>query len=150
MIFSPTLEMDNCPLCTRPVLPHAKKVKCAICFYYYHVICISLNHEDRNYIEWNLNSWYYYKCLSKVFPFNHIEENNILISEINNMDIESKTIESSNEQDGGLNSRAEGGLQTFIPLIVGRDGYFSSIIRLGDVWIHVDHVYDLRVTFQLI
>ena len=114
MIFSTALEMDNCPLCTRPVLPHAKKVKCAICFYYYHVNCISLNHEDQNYIELNLNSWYCYKCLSKVFPFNHIEENNIFISEINNMDIESKTIESLSEK-------------LFNPLELNNDDIYSPL-----------------------
>ena len=48
-IFSLTLEMDNCPICSRSVLPHAKKVKCAVCHCYYHIKCISLNHEDQNY-----------------------------------------------------------------------------------------------------
>ena len=94
-IFSLTLEMDNCPICSRSVLAHAKKVKCAVCYCYYHIKYISLNHEDQSYIEVNLFSWYC--CNSKIFPFNHIEGDDIFISEINNMDIDTKTIESLSE-----------------------------------------------------
>ena len=113
-IFSLTLEMDNCPICSRSVLPHAKKVKCAVCYCYYHIKCISLNHEDQNYIELNSFSWYCCNCLSKIFPFNHIEGDDIFISEINNMDIDTKTIESLSEN-------------LFYPLELNNDDIYSPL-----------------------
>ena len=113
-IFSLTLEMDNCPICSRSVLAHSKKVKCAVCYCYYHIKCISLNHEDQNYIEVNLFSWYCCNCLSKIFPFNHIEGDDIFISEINNMDIDTKIIESLSES-------------LFNPLELNNDDIYSPL-----------------------
>ena len=104
-IFSLTLEMDSCPICSRSVLSHAKKVKCAVCYCYYH--------EDQNYIELNLFSWYCCNCLSKIFPFNH-NEGDIFISEINNMDIDTKTIESLSES-------------LFNPLELNNDDIYSPL-----------------------
>ena len=91
-----------------------KKVKCAVCYCYYHIKCISLNHEDQNYIEVNLFSWYCCNCLSKIFPFNHIEGDDIFISEINNMDIDTKTIESLSES-------------LFNPLELNNDDIYSPL-----------------------
>ena len=55
--------------------------------------CISLNHDDHNYIELNLSSWYCPNCITEVFPFNHIENDDLFVSELNGMDLELKTIE---------------------------------------------------------
>ena len=53
-IFSLTLEMDNCPICSRSVLPQAKQVKYAVCYYtprfnevergvyWYHLVRLSI------------------------------------------------------------------------------------------------------------
>ena len=106
--------MDNCPICTRFVLPHAKKVKCSLCYTYYHIKCISLNHEDHDYIKSNLTSWYCCNCLSHIFPFNHMEDNDIFIAEIDNMDIEAKTIESLSES-------------LFNPLELNNDDIYSPL-----------------------
>ena len=84
-------EMDNCHVYDRSVLPHAKKWNV---LYGINIKSISLNHEDQNYFELNIISWYCCNSLSKVFPFNQIEENVIFISDVSNMGIDSKTIDS--------------------------------------------------------
>ena len=86
-------EHDKCPICSRSMLSHARKVKCFICCYYYHMKCISLDPNDLSYIELNRTSWYCCNCITAIFPFNHIENNELFISEVNSMDFELKTIE---------------------------------------------------------
>ena len=85
-----------------------------MCYTYYHIKCISLNHEDHDYIKSNLTSWYCCNCLSHIFPFNHMEDNDIFIAEINNMDIEAKTIESLSES-------------LFNPLELNNDDIYSPL-----------------------
>ena len=85
--------MDKCPICSRFILPHARKVQCVICTYFYHMKCISLDPENLSYIELNRSSWYCCGCITKIFPFNHIEHDELFISEVNSLDLELESIE---------------------------------------------------------
>ena len=53
-----------------------------------------------------------------MFPFNHIEGNDIFISETNNMDVDTKTIESLSERK-------------FNPLELNNDDIYSPLYDLG-------------------
>ena len=55
--------------------------------------CISLDPENLSYIELNRSSWYCCDCITKIFPFNHIEHDDLFISEVNSLDLELETIE---------------------------------------------------------
>ena len=55
--------------------------------------CISLDPENHSYIELNRSSWYCCGCITKIFPFNHIEHDELFISEVNSLDLELETIE---------------------------------------------------------
>ena len=87
------LNMDKCLICSRFILPHARKVQCTICTYFYHMKCISLDPENLSYIELNRSSWYCCDCITTIFPFNHIEHDELFISEVNSFDLELETIE---------------------------------------------------------
>ena len=87
------LNMDKCLICSRFFLPHARKVQCAICTYLYHIKCISLDPENLSYIELNRSSWYCCDCITQIFSFNHIEHDELFISEVNSFDLELETIE---------------------------------------------------------
>ena len=65
--------MDKCPICSRFISPHTRKVQCSICTYFYQMKCISLDPEDLSYIELNRSSWYCCDCITKISPTNHIE-----------------------------------------------------------------------------
>ena len=55
--------------------------------------CISLDPEYLSYIELNRSSWYCCDCIIEIFPFNHIENDELFISEVNSLDLELETIE---------------------------------------------------------
>ena len=89
--------MDKCPICNRYVLPHANQVKCCVCHLKYHLKCISLSPDVHINVLSNASSWYCSKCMIEIMPFNHIEDDDIFIAEVNNMDISTQTLESLSE-----------------------------------------------------
>ena len=89
--------MDNCPICNRKVLPNGRQAKCCVCSKSYHLKCISLSADVQNYIQTNASIWYCSKCVVEILPFNHIEDDDTFISEVNNMDINTQTLESLSE-----------------------------------------------------
>ena len=78
---------------------------------YRNNIILVINHD---YIKSNLISEYCRNCLSHIFPFNHMKDNDIFITEINNMDIEAKPIESLSES-------------LFYPLELNNDDIYSPL-----------------------
>ena len=87
------MNMDKCPICSRSILSHARKINWFICCFYYHMKCISLDPNDLSNIELNRSSWYCCNCITAIFPFIHIANNELFIFEVNSMDFELKTIE---------------------------------------------------------
>ena len=83
MLQSVSLTMDNCPICNKRVLPHAKQVKCCLCHLIYHMKCLTLQTEDLFYIRSNSLTWFCKTCITKLFPFNHIEHDDVFVSEVN-------------------------------------------------------------------
>ena len=89
--------MYNCPICYRKALPNARQAKCSVGSKSYHLKCISLSADVQNYIQTNASIWYCSKCMVEILPFNHIEDDDTFISEVNNMDINTQTLESLSE-----------------------------------------------------
>ena len=76
--------MDNCPICNRHILRHARMTCCCICQSKFHIKCITLNHETQISIMTNNSEWYCRNCICEIFPFNHIESDKSFLAEINN------------------------------------------------------------------
>ena len=91
------MAMDNCPICNRRILSHAVQIVCQICNSRYHMKCISLDPDDHNYLEMHISTWYCKLCVSQIFPFNHVEDDELFISDINHFDISLKTLDSISE-----------------------------------------------------
>ena len=83
--------MDNCPIRNRHVLPHANQVSCSLCYERYPMECISIDPHDLQRMH-EESDWYYPLCLIGLFPFNHIEEEDLFIAEINKIEICPETI----------------------------------------------------------
>ena len=60
------------------------------------------------------SQWYCSNCLSGLFPFNHIEGDEMFIAEINTIEIGPKVINSSHEM-------------LFNPFEVNEDEYYSTL-----------------------
>ena len=67
--------MDTkCLICKRTVLPHAKQIRCVLCFELCHVKCLSLNLEEQICISSCSASWYCCYCIGGELPFNNVIE----------------------------------------------------------------------------
>ena len=88
--------MDNCPICNRHVLDHAKQISCSLCNDQYHMKCISLFPCELSRMQ-ETSHWYCFNCLSGLFPFNLTEDNEMFISEIITIEIGPKVINSFHE-----------------------------------------------------
>ena len=96
-VLSVIIAMDNCPICNRRILSHAVQIVCQICNSKYHMKCISLDPDDHNYLKMHISTWYCKLCVSQIFPFNHVEDYELVISDINHLDISLKTLDSTSE-----------------------------------------------------
>ena len=88
-LLSSLLIMDNCGICTRKLLIHAKKIVCCICKVKYHMKCITLSSEYTDAILHDANVWYCVQYLSSIFPFNALENDVDFISAIADFDLSS-------------------------------------------------------------
>ena len=60
--------------------------------------CLSLCPDDLEHMKDNANIWYCSLCISKIFPLNNIEEDDIFLCELNGIDIDEHTIESLSDR----------------------------------------------------
>ena len=67
--------MDNCPVCDKKILQHARKIICCICNKIFHVKCLTLCDKDLYSLECARPEWFCEICLSYSLPFNHIDDN---------------------------------------------------------------------------
>ena len=51
---------------------HSKKNECTICNETYHLNCVTLSPEERDYLQTTI--WYCTLCTSSLFPFNGFED----------------------------------------------------------------------------
>ena len=72
--------MDKCPICTKNILSHAIKLRCAICSIFYHMKCISIDPVVISQLEADKDTWYCHICLTQIFPYNNIDSNEEFIS----------------------------------------------------------------------
>ena len=97
MLYISPLKTGECPICRRHVLPHAKQAKCCICLYNYHMKCLTLEPEVYEYIQENNSTWYCQMCITEILPFNHNENEDVFMCDINCIDTCSRTIEQLSE-----------------------------------------------------
>ena len=64
--------MSKCPLCFKKILAHSKKNESTICNKTYHLNCVTLSPEERDYLQTTI--WYCTLCTSSLFPFNGFED----------------------------------------------------------------------------
>ena len=68
--------MDNepCPTCRKKLQRHSVKIICIFCRYTYHIDCLPLTRADL--VNINKDQWTCVNCLSDIFPFNHVDDEN--------------------------------------------------------------------------
>ena len=76
------LIMDNCPICIKKILPHAKKLLCAVCYTAHHIKCISIDPIAIAQLEAEKELWYCSNCLIEIFPYNGIANDDEFASTI--------------------------------------------------------------------
>ena len=74
--------MDNCPICTKKILSHAKKIHCSVCYAVHHIKCISIDPVIIAHLEDRNESWYCSICLIDIFPYNAIADDDEFVSAI--------------------------------------------------------------------
>ena len=98
----------------RRILSHAKHIDCQICNSRYHVKCISLDPDDHIYIQIHMSTWYCKTCVSEIFPFNHIEDDELFVSDVNYFDF-------------SLNNFDSISTRIFNPFELSIDRYYSPL-----------------------
>ena len=63
-----------CNVCFHSVSTKLANVRCTYCLRYYHIKCTSLDNCSGNYLAEHLSSWLCSKCLTLIFPFNHLDD----------------------------------------------------------------------------
>ena len=59
--------------------------------------CLTLQTDEMEYIQENLIVWYCQSCITEVFPYNHIELDEVFVSEVNCIETSNMSIESLTE-----------------------------------------------------
>ena len=74
--------MDECDICLKKFQSHSTKITCCICSKGYHMKCITLCPDYTQKLTEEMNNWYCPTCLSCLFPYNLITDENDFISAI--------------------------------------------------------------------
>ena len=90
--------MANGPIIIKPLLSHSKKIECKVCQSVFHMKYLSLCPDDHGHMKDNAYIWNCSLCISKIFPLNNIEEDDICLFELNGIDIDEHTIESHSDR----------------------------------------------------
>ena len=83
------IKMDECNICLKKFQSHSKKIRCCICSNGYHMKCITLCPDYIQKLTEEMNNWYCPTCLSCLFPYNLISDENDFISAITDISGES-------------------------------------------------------------
>ena len=75
----------SCPICTKRILRHARKIDCSCCYRTYHLKCLTLVPTELVTLLEDPN-WICKLCLNDLFPFNHIENEKEFIASIDDTD----------------------------------------------------------------
>ena len=70
---------------------------CCICLYNYHMKCLTLEPKVYEYIQENNSTWYCQMCITEILPFNHNENEDVFMCDINCIETCSRTIEQLSE-----------------------------------------------------
>ena len=73
-------KMDECDICLKKFHSHSTKITCCICSKGYHMKCITLCPDYTQKLTEEMNNWYCPTCLSCLFPYNLITDENDFIS----------------------------------------------------------------------
>ena len=69
----------NCPVCKKKILRHAYQIKCSHCNELFHLKCITLSQSEMHTIMQNQSSWLCMICMEHIFPFNHVQDDDLFI-----------------------------------------------------------------------
>ena len=83
------IKMDECNICRKKFQSHSKKIRCCICSNGYHMKCITLCPDYIQKLTEEMDNWYCPTCLSCLFPYNLISDENDFISAITDISGES-------------------------------------------------------------
>ena len=83
------IKMDECNICRKKFQSHSKQMRCCICSNGYHMKCITLCPDYIHKLTEEMNNWYCPTCLSFLFPYNLITDENDFISAITDISGES-------------------------------------------------------------
>ena len=108
-------QMNNCLICYKKVLQHDKTSYCSCCCKYIHRNCSGLLNAQYEYVKSD-TSWYCKKCIGEMFPFNHRDDECILLK---------ATSEISTSSDIMIRHHTES--KIFNPLEINEDG--SNILE---------------------
>ena len=81
-IYTPGMVNSQYNICLKKFQSHSKKVTCCICTNGYHTKCITLCPDNTQKLTEEMNNWYCPTCLSYLFPYNLITDENGFISAI--------------------------------------------------------------------
>ena len=75
-----------CPVCRKRILNHAYQISCRLCTKVFHLKCITLLPCQQEWLLRRCRDWYCKPCISYIFPFNHIEDDQDFIRAVNHID----------------------------------------------------------------
>ena len=135
----------SCKLCSHRVLAHDKSAKCQTCYSPWHANCLPCySQADFEYASDPNSNWTCPHCLSQLFPFNTIENNDSFRQAVTNpinlsIDIESlesmiyDPFEPSNDDGEGSLSDIDPDLN-FLGSIRGNALKILNITTLANKW----------------
>ena len=82
-------RMVECNICLKKFQSHSKNVTCCICTNGYHMKCTTLCPDYTQKLTEEMHNWYCPTCLSYLFPYNLITDENDFISAISDISGES-------------------------------------------------------------
>ena len=68
-----SMDEQRCQICFKMFQQHSRKIKCNICLTYYHLKCITVCSEYLKDLSSAVNDWFCTKCITDLFPYNHLE-----------------------------------------------------------------------------
>ena len=69
--------MDLCNICNRFISSHSYKLKCFACKCLFHLTSITGLTKKKDFRSLSKSNWMCKLCAIELFPFNHIEDDNI-------------------------------------------------------------------------
>ena len=98
------MTMDNCKICDRRILRHAKILKCCACSNMYHLKCLPMvSPHDSIYVNRESSHWLCICCASENFPFNHLTDESVFLESLSESWVSCKDVPYARLQEMAFN-----------------------------------------------